>query len=111
MLPGIYRYVSNALFFLGLIIMIIAYFLTLTCSHPCIIDKDVMSLIPPLFFFGWGVGNYWCGAEILQRLELWQFANTLVTTTSDEFIQQLNITNTTIYASCTNCRRYGAGPL
>ena len=43
--------------------------------------------------------------ELLQRLALWEAANELVACGDDKYIQQLYVSNTTMYAACANCRR------
>lgn len=43
--------------------------------------------------------------EVLQRLALWEVANELVVCGNDNYIQQLYVSNTTMYAACANCRR------
>lgn len=43
--------------------------------------------------------------EILHRLQLWQISNELIFGTSDKFIQQLHLNNTSTYASCASCRK------
>lgn len=43
--------------------------------------------------------------EVLQRLALWEAANELVACVDDKYIQQLYVSNTTMYAACANCRR------